>query len=233
VLHFLYIAGRVNMFELLKDAFHLLSDIRGLIQWGGMLLICGIVFVETGLFLGFFLPGDSLLVTAGVFAAAGHLRLGMLLLVVSFCAIAGDQLGYWIGRRAGQALYKRDDSLLFKKRHLQRASEFYSRYGGKTVVLARFVPIVRTFMSPVAGAARMNYRRFLSYDVFGGFLWVWSMVLIGYFLGSAVPNVEKNIHIVIAVVVFLSILPAVIEAIRHRNQEVQPVQASEQEVKNV
>jgi membrane-associated protein len=207
------------MIELLKHAFHFLSDIRGLIQWGGMILVCTIVFVETGLFVGFFLPGDSLLVTAGIFAAAGQLRLGLLLLLVTICAIAGDQLGYWIGRRAGQALYKKDDSLLFKKRHLQRAKNFYSKYGGKTVVLARFVPIVRTFASPVAGASGMKYRQFLTYDIFGGFLWVWSMVLTGYFLGSAVPNVENNIHIVIAVVVFLSILPAVFEAIRHRNQK--------------
>jgi len=204
------------MLQLLENAYHLLTDIKGLIQWGGMILICVIVFVETGLFLGFFLPGDSLLVTAGIFAAAGHLRLGLLLFLVSFCAIAGDQLGYWIGRRAGQALYKRDDSFLFKKRHLERALEFYARYGGKTVVLARFVPIIRTFASPVAGAARMNYRRFLSYDIFGGFLWVWSMVLIGYFLGSSIPNVDKNIHIVIAVVVFLSILPPIIEAMRQK-----------------
>ncbi len=204
------------MLQLLENAYHLLTDIKGLIQWGGMILVCVIVFVETGLFLGFFLPGDSLLVTAGIFAAAGHLRLGSLLFLVSFCAIAGDQLGYWIGRRAGQALYKRDDSFLFKKRHLERAHEFYSRYGGKTVVLARFVPIIRTFASPVAGAARMQYRRFLSYDIFGGFLWVWSMVLIGYFLGSSIPNVDKNIHIVIAVVVFLSILPPIIEAMRQK-----------------
>jgi membrane-associated protein len=202
--------------EFLKDAYHWLTDIRGLIQWGGMLLVCAMVFVETGLFLGFFLPGDSLLVTAGIFAAAGHLRLGLLLSLVSLCAIAGDQLGYWIGRRAGQALYNRSDSLLFKRRHLERAHEFYAKYGGKTVVLARFVPIVRTFASPVAGAARMNYRRFLSYDVFGGFLWVWSMVLIGYFLGSSIPEVDKHIHIVIAIVVLLSIFPAIMEAIRRR-----------------
>jgi membrane-associated protein len=205
--------------EFLKNAFHLLMDVQGLIQWGGMILVCSIVFVETGLFLGFFLPGDSLLVTAGVFAAAGHLRLGWLLPLVSFCAVAGDQLGYWIGRRAGQALYRRDDSLLFKKRHLERAHEFYARYGGKTVVLARFVPIVRTFASPVAGAARMNYRRFLSYDIFGGFLWVWSMVLIGYFLGSSVPDIDEHINIVIAIVVFLSLLPAIIEAVRQRSRK--------------
>ncbi len=213
--------------EFLANAYHLLTDIKGLIQWGGMILICTIIFVETGLFLGFFLPGDSLLVTAGIFAAAGHLRLGLLLFLVAFCAIAGDQLGYWIGRRAGQALYKRDDSFLFKKRHLERAYEFYARYGGKTVVLARFVPIIRTFASPVAGAARMNYRRFLSYDIFGGFLWVWSMVLIGYFLGSSIPDVDKNIHIVIAIVVFLSLLPPIIEAMRQRYRKSSGIPAAQ------
>jgi membrane-associated protein len=205
------------MLELLKDAYHLLTDIKGLIQWGGMFLVCGIVFVETGLFIGFFLPGDSLLVTAGVFAAAGHLHLGWLLSLVWICAVAGDQLGYWIGRRAGDTLYRRNDSFLFKKRHLERAYEFYSKYGGKTVVLARFVPIIRTFASPVAGIGRMRYRRFLSYDIFGGFLWVWSMTLLGYFLGSTIPEIDKNMHIVIAVVVFLSLLPAIIEAIRRRS----------------
>jgi membrane-associated protein len=221
------------MFELLRDIFHLpFSNIGEMIRWGGIPLVCGIVFVETGLFVGFCLPGDSLLVTAGVLASAGYFHLSWILFFVTFCAIAGDQLGYWIGRRAGQALYKREDSLLFKKRHLQRASEFYSRYGGKTVVLARFVPVIRTFMAPVAGASRMNYRRFFFYDVFGGFLWVWSMVLTGYVVGKTVPNVEKNIHIVIAVVVLLSILPAVIEAIRQKNQKDQ-IRTREPEVKNV
>lgn len=204
------------MIELLKDLYHLLSDIKGLIQWGGTLLVCVIVFVETGLFIGFFLPGDSLLVTAGIFAAAGHLDLWMLLCLVFLCAVGGDQLGYWIGRHAGQALYRREDSLLFKKRHLERAHHFYERYGGKTVVLARFVPIIRTFASPVAGAAQMKYRRFFSYDLLGGFLWVWGMVLLGYFLGSTIPEVDKHIHVVIAVVVFVSIIPAIIEAIRQR-----------------
>jgi membrane-associated protein len=207
------------MFELIKDAFHVLSDIKGLIQYGGMALVCTIVFVETGLFVGFFLPGDSLLVTAGIFAAAGQLRLSLLLSLVTLCAIAGDQLGYWIGRRAGQTLYKKEDSVLFKKRHLIRANEFYAKYGGKTVILARFVPIIRTFASPVAGAAGMKYQRFLSYDILGGFLWVWSMVLIGYFLGSSIPNVEDNIHIIIALVVFLSIVPAIIETLRQRNRK--------------
>ena len=209
------------MIDVLKNAYHFLSDVRGLIQWGGALLVCIIVFVETGLFFGFFLPGDSLLVTAGVLAAGGFLDLASLLILVSLCAIAGDQLGYLIGRQAGQALYQREDSLFFRKRHLERAHDFYERYGGKTIVLARFVPIVRTFSAPVAGAARMNYRRFFFIDIFGGVLWVWSMVLIGYMVGSAIPNVDRHIHIVILVVVLLSILPGIIGVLKHRGPKVQ------------
>lgn len=204
------------MFDVIRDAYRLLSDIQGLIQYGGLLLICGIVFVETGLFIGFFLPGDSLLVTAGIFTAAGHLHLGLLLLLVSMCAVAGDQVGYWIGRRAGQTLYKRDDSLLFRKRHLERAHEFYDRYGGKTIVLARFVPVVRTFAPPVAGAANMEYRKFVFYNIAGGILWVWSMVLLGYSLGSSIPDIDSRIHIVVAVVIVLSVIPAVVEVVRQR-----------------
>ena len=194
---------------------HLLAqvyDVRGLIEWGGTVLVCAIVFVETGMFVGFFLPGDSLLVTAGVFAAAGHLKLASLLSLVTVCAIAGDQLGYAIGRRAGNSLYGRKDSRFFKHEHLQHAHDFYERYGGKTVILARFIPIIRTFCPPVAGAAKMNYARYLTYDIFGGFLWVWSMVLAGYTLGRSVPNVEKRIHYVIAGVIVISLMPAVYHA---------------------
>ncbi len=207
------------MLESLKQLFHFLYDVQGLVQRGGTLLVCVIVFVETGFFVGFFLPGDSLLVTAGIFAAAGYLPLGWLLVLVSLCAIVGDQLGYWIGRQAGQALYRRPDSLLFKKRHLERAHRFYENYGGKTVILARFVPIVRTFCPPVAGAAQMKYSRYLAYDIFGGFFWVGSMVLGGYFLGSVVPNIGQRIHWVIAVVVFLSLLPAIIVSLRLKLQK--------------
>jgi len=134
---------------------HFLFNVKGLIAWGGTLLVCIIVFIETGFFVGFFLPGDSLLVTAGVFAASGQLQIAKLVLLVPLCAIVGDQIGYWIGRKAGQALYRREDSLVFRKRHLERAHEFYEKYGGKTVILARFVPIIRTFCPPVAGAAQI------------------------------------------------------------------------------
>jgi membrane-associated protein len=205
------------MVELFRHVLAQLYDVRGLIEWGGTLLVCVIVFVETGMFVGFFLPGDSLLVTAGVFAGAGHMRLAELLSLVTLCAIAGDQLGYFIGRKAGQNLYRREDSRFFKKKHLEQAHEFYEKYGGKTVILARFVPIIRTFCPPVAGAAKMSYQRFLAYDVAGGFLWVWGMVLVGYTLGRTVPNVDKKIHFIIAGVIVMSLMPAAYHAWKSRS----------------
>jgi len=202
--------------ETLHHLIQALRDIEGLVRTGGLAVVCGIVFTETGLFVGFFLPGDSLLVTAGILAAAGHLSLAGLLTLVTLCAILGDQLNYFIGRQAGQALYRRDDSLFFKKKHLERAHSFYEKYGVKTIIIARFVPIVRTFCPAVAGAAAMNYRTYLTFDIVGGVLWVCGMVLGGFFLGRSVPNVNQNLHIVIAVVVFLSLVPAILEVLRQR-----------------
>jgi membrane-associated protein len=193
------------------DFFHLITDVQGIITWGGVALVCAIIFVETGLFVGFFLPGDSLLVTAGVFAAAGYIDLWTLLLLGSLCAIVGDQVGYAIGRQAGQKLYSRPDSRFFKRQHLERTHDFYERHGAKTIVLARFVPIVRTFAPAVAGAAQMHYRRFVSYNIVGGILWVFSTTLLGYFLGAMIPDIDRYIHWVIAVVVVLSVLPVVFE----------------------
>jgi membrane-associated protein len=204
--------------ESLRHLLHSIYDVEGLVRAGGPLLVCIVVFVETGLFVGFFLPGDSLLVTAGVFAAAGTIPLRWLLLPVMLCAIVGDQLGYWIGRGMGASLYKREDSLFFRRSHLQRAHNFYEKYGGKTVILARFVPIVRTFCPPVAGAAGMPYSRYFAYDIFGGILWVGSTILGGYLLGRSIPNIGQKIHYVIGVVIVLSLLPAVISIWRERKQ---------------
>jgi membrane-associated protein len=204
------------MVESLRNILHFLFNVQGLIEWGGTALVCAIVFIETGFFVGFFLPGDSLLVTAGVFAYTGHLRLAHLLVLVPLCAIVGDQIGYWIGRKAGQALYRREDSLVFRRRHLEQAHQFYEKYGGKTVILARFVPIVRTFCPPVAGAAQMPYGRYFAFDIAGGILWVGSMILGGYFLGRQIPNIGENIHYVIGVVIFLSLLPPIIGVLRAR-----------------
>jgi membrane-associated protein len=204
------------MIELFRHVLAQLYDVRGLIEWGGTLLVCVIVFVETGMFVGFFLPGDSLLVTAGVFAGAGHMKLASLLSLVTLCSIAGDQLGYLIGWKAGQNLYRREDSRFFKKRHLESAHEFYEKFGGKTIIIARFVPIIRTFCPPVAGAAKMRYSRYLAYDVAGGFLWVWSMILVGYTLGRTVPNIDRRIHFIIAGVIVVSLIPAAYHAWKAR-----------------
>ena len=192
------------------------EGLRELIRSGGAPLVCTIVFIETGFFVGFFLPGDSLLVTAGIFSSAGVIPLRWLLAPVMLCAILGDQIGYWIGRAAGPALYRREDSLLFRRSHLQRAREFYEKYGGRAVIFARFVPIIRTFCPPVAGAAHMPYPRYLLFDFFGGVFWVGAMILGGYFLGRSVPNIGQRIHYVIAVVVVLSVTPAVISILRAR-----------------
>jgi membrane-associated protein len=186
------------------------EGLKQLIATGGSPLVCLIVFVETGLFVGFFLPGDSLLVTAGIFAAAGVIPLHSLLLPVMACAIVGDQLGYWIGRAAGPALYRREDSFLFRRSHLVRAHEFYEKYGGRAVIFARFVPIIRTFCPPVTGAAQMPYGRYLAFDVVGGICWVAAMILGGFSLGRSIPNIGSKIHFVIAGVIVVSLLPAII-----------------------
>lgn len=210
------------MLDAILHFFHQLFSPEGLkelIRAGGAPLICTIVFIETGFFVGFFLPGDSLLVTAGVLSAGEVIPLKWLLLPVMLCAIVGDQIGYWIGRAAGVTLYKKEDSLFFRRKHLQSAHDFYEKYGGRAVILARFVPIIRTFCPPVAGAARMSYARYLSYDIFGGTLWVGTMILGGYFLGRTIPNISQRIHYVIAVVIVLSLLPALIGVWRARRAE--------------
>ena len=198
----------------LWDLFHRIYDVEALVRVGGLMALIAIVFVETGLFVGFFLPGDSLLVAAGLFAASGSLDLWSLLIFASLAAIIGDTVGYTIGAKTGPRIFTRDDSLLFNKKHLISTKEFYDRWGGITIILARFMPIVRTFAPLVAGVGCMEYRRFVFYNVMGGVGWVVSMTFIGYFLGMAVPNIDQHIHIVIAVVIFLSLLPGIIKFAR-------------------
>lgn len=204
--------------EALLDLFNFLRDPRALIQWAGYVGLTAIVFTETGLLIGFFLPGDSLLVTAGLLASQGLLNVYWLGVLLSIAAIVGDTVGYMIGRASGPRIFTRDDSLLFNRKHLLRAHAFYEKHGGKTIVLARFMPIVRTFAPVVAGAAEMNYRAFIIYNVFGGLLWVWSMLFTGYFLGRFVPGIEEHIEAVILVVIFLSILPGIISWWRERRK---------------
>lgn len=200
----------------IRQFFETVYNVPELIRIGGLLGMFIVVFAETGLLIGFFLPGDSLLVTAGLFAAAGHFDILWLNLALMVAAVAGDATGYWIGHRAGMAIYDRPDSFFFRRKHLIAAQDFYERHGGKTIVIARFMPIIRTFAPVVAGAATMTYRRFAIYNVVGGIGWVASMTLTGYFLGRIVPDIDRHLHIVVAVVIFLSLLPAIIAYLRNR-----------------
>jgi membrane-associated protein len=202
--------------EIISDFFSKLGQLEELIRWGGYTVLIIIVFAETGLLVGFFLPGDSLLVTAGLLAASGHLDIAWLNAFLIPAAIAGDTVGYWIGAKAGTRLYQREQSFLFRKDHLIWTQNFYDRHGGKTIILARFIPLARTFAPVVAGIGGMRYRRFIAYNVFGGMGWISSMTLLGWGLGRTIPDIDKHVHWVIAIVVFLSILPGLIEFLRQR-----------------
>lgn len=200
----------------LRELFANLSDLPALIQWAGYFGMTGIVFAETGLLVGFFLPGDSLLVTAGLVAARGFLDVYLLGVLLNTAAILGNSCGYWIGRSTGPRIFTRENSLLFNKKHLFRAQEFYARHGRKTIILAQFVPIIRTFSPVVAGVGRMPYRQFLVISVIGTVFWVWSMLFTGYFLGRYIPGIDQHIEIVVLVVIFVSILPGIISWWRQR-----------------
>lgn len=189
-----------------------LYQFNELIRWGGYTVLVAIVFAETGLLAGFFFPGDSLLVTAGLVASSSStLNIWGLILLLSTAAIVGDSTGYAIGYHLGPRIFNRNDSRWFHQDHLVRTQRFYEKYGAKTIVLARFVPIVRTFAPTVAGAGKMRYRTFLVFNVLGGIGWVASMTLAGYFLGRSIPNIERHLHWVIGIIILLSILPIVRE----------------------
>jgi membrane-associated protein len=189
-----------------------------LIRWGGYVVLVAIVFTETGLLVGFFLPGDSLLITAGLVAAAGGLNIWWLNALLIVAAIVGDSVGYAIGVRLGPRIFTRPKSLLFNPRHIERTRAFYARHGARTIVIARFVPIIRTFAPVVAGVGQMEYRRFLLYNVAGGVGWVTSMTWTGYLLGRAIPNIGDYVHVVVVIVIVLSLIPIVIEFARERRR---------------
>ena len=201
-----------------------------------------IVFAETGLAIGFFLPGDSLLVVCGLFAAAGKLNVWLMWVLLFVAAVVGDAVGYYSGRKVGPAIFNRPKSRFFNPKHLKKAHAFYEKHGGKTIILARFVPIVRTFAPIVAGAAEMSYRQFAIYNVVGGFAWVTSMLFAGYFLGGLVEQfvrsvfgvegflLEDHIDKVVIVVVFLSILPIIFEYIKARRERKNEESSAEEQV---
>ena len=204
------------MIDFIQNFFSTVYNVPELIRLVGTYGLILIVFAETGLLVGFFLPGDSLLITAGLFAARGDLDITTLVLTLIPAAIVGNATGYFIGHRTGMALYSRPDSLLFRREHLRITHEYYERHGGKTIVLAQFIPILRTFAPVVAGVGKMGYRHFATYNVVGAFLWVGGMTLAGYGLGAMIPNIESRIHIVVAVVIAISLLPPAIALLKSR-----------------
>jgi len=197
----------------------------------GLVVLLAVVFAESGLLVGFFLPGDSLLFTAGLFVADGRfdVPLWLLLVLIPIAAIAGDQAGYLIGRKAGPAVFRRPNSRLFKQEYVDRAYSFFDRYGARTIVLARFVPIVRTFAPVVAGVGRMEYRTFVTYNIVGGILWGAGVTALGFLLGQ-IAFVRENLELIILTIVALSIIPIVVELVRARRRPAmrgEPVPASE------
>lgn len=210
-----FLKGFIDIFIHLDK--HLGNIIQDYQNWTYLILFL-IIFCETGLVVTPILPGDSLLFAAGTFTALGSFDLIWILLLLSVAAIAGDTVNYWIGHYAGPKVFTREKNRFFKKEYLERTHRFYEKYGGKTIIIARFIPIIRTFAPFVAGIGSMTYRRFIAYNVIGGIVWVTAFILLGYYFGT-IPAVKRNFTLVIMAIIFLSVLPPVIEYIRHRNKK--------------
>jgi membrane-associated protein len=192
------------------------TDLQGLIASIGYLGIFGMTFAESGLFFGFFLPGDSLLFTAGFLASQNIFNIWILLPLITIGAIGGDSVGFWTGKKFGSWLVKQKESFFFQKKHLGTAKSFYDLHGGKTLILARFMPAIRTFAPIVAGMAQMHYGSFMTYNVIGGLLWSFGLTLLGYFLGSVIPDADKYLLPIIGIIILASVLPAVIHFVKDR-----------------
>lgn len=203
--------------ELLKEIFANIYNVHYLVQLVGYTGLVIIVFAETGLLFGFFLPGDSLLVTAGLFAATGELNILYLNLFLIPAAILGNIVGYWIGYKSGPRLFKKEQSLLFRKDYLLKTKSFYDRHGASTMIVTRFMPILRTFAPIIAGMGQMHYGKFMRFNVMGAVAWIVSLTLLGFFVGRVVPDIDKHIEKVIIIVVILSFLPGLIKYLKHRS----------------
>ena len=196
-----------------------MPDLISIISSAGYIGIAAIIFAECGLFFGFFLPGDSLLFTAGLLSAQGIFDLPLLLLLTTVAAILGETVGYMFGKRVGPMLFNKMESRFFKPKHVKRAHEFFTHHGNKAIFLARFLPIVRTFVPIIAGVAKMPYKQFMIYNLIGGFVWIWSITLLGYELGSRVENAEKYLYPIILVIIVVSFLPALSEWRKSRTKK--------------
>lgn len=197
------------MIEIIENILTALS--QGPLSWLTYAVVAGIIFAESGLFFGFFLPGDSLLIASGTFAALEKPLFNIWILVplLFAAAVLGDNVGYWFGKKTGPRIFSREDSRFFKRKHLLDAKAFYDKHGGKAVVLARFVPFVRTFAPIVAGAVEMDYKRFLLFNLIGGFLWAVLLTLVGYFFGN-IPFIKKNLEVALIAVIFISLIPVIL-----------------------
>lgn len=191
-------------------------DIIALIQTVGYLGIFSMVFAESGLFFGFFLPGDSLLFTAGLLASQGFLDVWTLIFLITIGAVLGDSVGYWFGAKIGPKIFTREDSFFFQKQHIERARLFYLKYGSRAMVLARFVPVMRTFTPILAGVGSMPYKTFLRYNIVGGIGWGAGVTLLGYFLGATIPGIEQYLLLIVVGIIVISFLPLVIEILKSR-----------------
>jgi len=189
-------------------------DVNHMVQAGGLLLIAIFLFAEVGLFLGFFLPGDTLLIAAGIYAKQGKLNIAALIVIAALAAIAGDNLGYYIGRKLGPRVFSKDDGLIFRKDHIDKAERVYERFGSKALLVTHFFPVVRTFMPLLAGVARMPYRRFFTFNAVGDIFWAVAVTLVGYYVGSRIPNVDNYILLVLGIVVICSLAPALYHFVR-------------------
>ncbi|GFE67582.1 DedA family protein [Chroococcus sp. FPU101] len=194
-------------------------DLPELIKSIGYFGVWAIIFAESGLLIGFFLPGDSLLFTAGFLASQGYLNIGLLIVGSFICAVAGDNVGYATGARFGRRLFSKEDSWLFHKKHIVKTEKFYQKYGKKTIVLARFLPIVRTFAPIVAGIGRMHYRTFMTYNLTGGLIWTVGVTSLGYFLGQMIPDVDKYLLPIIVVIIVISIVPSIVHLIQENRSQ--------------
>jgi membrane-associated protein len=189
-------------------------DVHNIVQAGGLLVIAAIIFGESGMFIGFFFPGDTLLLSAGVFAAQGHLDLALTIAIIAAAAIAGDNVGYHIGKRYGRKLFRKPDGLIFRQEYMQRAEHFYERFGSKTMLIAHFVPVVRTFAPPVAGIAHMPYKKYILFDAIGDTVWATVVTLIGYWFGSKIPNIDHYILAAVVTVMVVTLGPTVYHLVR-------------------
>ncbi len=201
----------------MHDLLNILDPIAIIRAFGLIGILC-IVFAESGLFFGFFFPGDSLLFTAGFLASQNLLNINILVWGAFICAVLGDSVGYWFGKKIGPKIFTKDDSFFFQKKNVERAQKFYEKYGNKTIFLARFVPIVRTFAPIIAGVGNMKYKNFITYNLFGGFVWSFGVIYAGYFLGRVIPDVDKYIFPIIILIIILSLLPILFEYLKSRKE---------------